>query len=195
MRAIVTFRAADTRYGIDVSAVSRVLERESIRPLPDPLPGVSGLVSLSGRSLPVLGLLAPAGAHLLILRSEGLDFGLLVDEVTGVLRMRASDLQAPPAGQAAPTVLSTVADTLLLDPAVLTRHLRGAAAPAQEATGGPEPTPPGRTAGASAGCCSPTIRSSPATLPRRRCARPDMTSSPPRTGPTPSPSPASTCRT
>ncbi|HET9074171.1 MAG TPA: chemotaxis protein CheW [Solirubrobacteraceae bacterium] len=130
MRALVTFRAGASLYAIDVEHVVEVQDRTDIRPLPDPLDGVVGLVALGSEWVPALSALAPAGTQVLSVRVADLRFGLLVDEVVAVIKVPATEMAPAPGGQARPVVIGMVGDALLLDPQGLARHLRRSPGPA-----------------------------------------------------------------
>jgi chemotaxis signal transduction protein len=75
-----------------------VLPAGELRPLPSPAPGVAGLAEHQGGALPVLETFGPGG-HVLVLEHAGERFGLLVEEVVGVVRVRDEEVEPAPAGQ------------------------------------------------------------------------------------------------
>jgi len=99
MRTIVRFRTADGVYAVPVEQVSEVRSAAGLAPLPAPLPGVAGLMPRTGGALPVLTVLGSLGHHVVIVENGRLSFGLLVEEVTGVLRVDEAQIGEPPPGQ------------------------------------------------------------------------------------------------
>jgi chemotaxis signal transduction protein len=104
MRTIVRFRTAEGDYAVPVEQVLEVRSRAGLSPLPAPLPGVAGLMRRDNGALPVLTVLGPGGHHVVIVENGPLSFGLLVEEVTGVLQVDETQISAPPPGQHQPLV-------------------------------------------------------------------------------------------
>lgn len=126
MRALVVFRTPAGRYAVDVACTGGVVEVEQLQPLPDPLPGVDGLLHVGGDVLPLLSVLGGPGAHAVVVESGGRRFALLAEEVTGVVKIRDDGVAPPPAGQDSAIVTGVVTaagDALLVDPAVLAERL------------------------------------------------------------------------
>jgi chemotaxis signal transduction protein len=75
--------------------------------LPTARPGVMGLLRRGGRSLSVL---APfgAGTFVVVVETASAAFGLVVQEVLGVVRVADEDVEPAPAGQADPLVVGVV---------------------------------------------------------------------------------------
>jgi chemotaxis signal transduction protein len=135
LAGVVCFRTAAGVWAVDVASARRVLPASALVALPDPLPGVVGLLEEPGSApLPVIALGddAPDSAHVLELEAGGRRFGLLVTEVTEVLRDERAQIGPPPGGQDEETVCGVVAlrdgTALLLDPEALARRLRRPAA-------------------------------------------------------------------
>lgn len=129
MKGYVLFRSGSARYAVRVSETRRVVPAAGLEPLPAPRPGVAGLLRGEGEPLPVLEGLHPDTGQVLELDAGGRRFGLLVGEVTGVLRESAGELGPPPGGQQDAVIAGTVHDrpdgapALLLDATVLGRRL------------------------------------------------------------------------
>lgn len=99
MKAIVCFRAPGGNYAVPVEQVSSVRPAAEITPLPSPRPGVVGLVSFGEKSLSVLSVLGSESGHVMLVEDDGLSFGLLVEEVTGVQQIDEATIGPPPPGQ------------------------------------------------------------------------------------------------
>lgn len=121
---VVTFSAEGRRWAVDVDAVAGVREAGDVRPLPDPLPEVLGVLDDGGETLTVLGPFGPPGEHVLLLRGAAGRYALAVDEVERVVRVRADEVGPAPAGQARSVVAGTVGDALLIDATLLEKGLR-----------------------------------------------------------------------
>lgn len=99
MRTIVRFRTGEGDYAVPVEQVLEVRSAAGLAPLPAPLPGVAGLMRRDNDALPVLTVLGSRGRHVVIVENGPLSFGLLVEEVTGVLQVDETQIGASPPGQ------------------------------------------------------------------------------------------------
>ena len=125
MRPMVRFRAQGAQYAVPVQDVRQVRTAENLSALPMGRAGVAGLVMDGEVALPVLSILGADGDRLLVLEADGRRFGLLVDEVSGVVD--EGRVAAPPAGQASPLITGVLdADkntALVIDAGVLARQV------------------------------------------------------------------------
>jgi chemotaxis signal transduction protein len=128
MTTMVCFRAGGTDYAVPVENVREVRSSEALLPLPTPRPGVMGLLSDRGNALTVIAPLGDGHDHVLLLDHDDHAFGLLVAEVTGVVKI-AGEVGPPPAGQIDHYIsgVFTTPDglVLLVDVAALDESLRG----------------------------------------------------------------------
>ena len=140
MTDIVVFRSGGAQWAVEVDFVRRVHAGADVVALPDPRPGVEGVMapSASGEALPVLTLLQASGRHLLELDAGGRRFALRVDRVLGVRRDVV--LSPAPDGQDDELACAVVltddpgdAAALLLDAEAVARRLSRAPLP----SGGP----------------------------------------------------------
>jgi chemotaxis signal transduction protein len=127
MSAVVRFSTVDGEWAVDVAQARRVVPAADLIPLPEPRPGVAGLLRLDGEALPVLATLGAGGGQVLELEARGRRFGLLVDEVTAVLRDDQARVGPAPGGQDEEVVCGVVASedgpALLVDAGALGRRL------------------------------------------------------------------------
>lgn len=129
MSGVVHFGTERGEWAVEVEHVERVLSGPALTELPDPLPGVAGLLRLPGASVaPVLDAVGgEIAGHVLVLTAAGRRFGLLAGRVRGILRAEHVRLQAAPAGQDEELVTATIpiddVNALLIDPAVLAARL------------------------------------------------------------------------
>jgi chemotaxis signal transduction protein len=125
MTTVVSFRSGGQDWAVALDRVQRVLADRGLLPLPDPKPGVAGVLYRDGDTVPVVSPLGAASGQVLVLDDNGTSIGLLVDEVIGIVRVQGEAGPAP-AGQRSPLVAGVLAGTsplLLLDVAALTGWL------------------------------------------------------------------------
>jgi chemotaxis signal transduction protein len=102
--AVVAFRFGGQDWAVAVERVRRVLRAAWLVPLPDPKPGVAGLLHDEAGTVTVLSPLGATRGQVLVLDYKGAAVGLLVDEVIGVERVDDPQTGPPPAGQRSPLV-------------------------------------------------------------------------------------------
>lgn len=103
---VLCFRVADETYGIDIMELKEIIKPRETTEVPHAPPFVAGVLSLRGIIIPVFILrerlgLAEAVARgkeriVVVKHGEGL-CGLLVDEVTQVVKVPAATIEHPPA--------------------------------------------------------------------------------------------------
>jgi chemotaxis methyl-accepting protein methylase/chemotaxis signal transduction protein len=123
---VVSFRSGGQHWAVALERVQRVLAARGLLPLPDPRPGVAGLLYRDGDTVPVLAALGGGRlGQVLVLDDHDRSFGLLVDEVIGIERVGGQPGPVP-AGQRSPLVAGVLPGSdprLLLDVAALTGWL------------------------------------------------------------------------
>ena len=105
---LVRFRTAKGVFLAPMASVLEVRPSGELQALPGRREGVAGLVEKDGRVLTVLSTLGSGGAHVLLLSSASGSFGLLKEEVLGVVSVTESEIQPPPLGQSADLVSGAV---------------------------------------------------------------------------------------
>jgi chemotaxis signal transduction protein len=107
VRTFVRFRTEAAYCLLPVEVVREVSDAQGLTNLPTAREGVIGLVRRGGRSLSVL---APfgAGKYVIIVETAGANFGLIVQEVLGVVHVAEADVEPAPAGQVDPLVVGLV---------------------------------------------------------------------------------------
>lgn len=127
MTTIVRFRAATGDYALPVESVTEVRFAAELTPLPTPQADVAGVMARGDHVLTVLSVLGHDGRHVLVVEHEGVTFGLLVDEVTGIHRVDDDLIGPPPHGQDREAVGGVIVDgegiVLLLHPGALQSRL------------------------------------------------------------------------
>lgn len=105
---VICFRVADEVYGIDIMELKEIIKPRETTEIPHAPPFIAGVVSLRGIIIPIfvmrerLGLgAAECGTKervIVVKRADGDGLcGILVDEVTQVVRIAAGSVEHPPA--------------------------------------------------------------------------------------------------
>lgn len=103
---LVCFEAGGKAYGVPLAAARFVRTSEQLVTLPNPAPGVAGL--LPGEPpLTVVSPLDAEGGHIIVLETRLGRFGLLVDVVTGLQKVETSSIRPSPRGQGRSVVSGT----------------------------------------------------------------------------------------
>ena len=135
---VLVMHVGDERYGVDVRRIVEVRPIDTLTPVPG-LPGIwAGLVNLRGVLHPVvdgaryLGVerQTPEAPHVVVLTTENLVVGFLVDHISGLRTILVEDIESPLGADAqahrkaisgvTPDLLLLLdVDTLLQDPALV----------------------------------------------------------------------------
>jgi purine-binding chemotaxis protein CheW len=103
-RQIVAMHLGKEVYGVDIAHIHTVITPNPITPVPQTPEYVEGVMNLRGRILPVIDLRKRFNVpsvnegdsyRIVIVEVEGLSAGLIVDTVSEVLRLKASEIQSP----------------------------------------------------------------------------------------------------
>lgn len=106
---LIAFMLAAERYAVEVRHVAGVQTLRELAAVPCTPPFVAGIINVRGSILPVVDLrrlldLPGRGIvdlhHVILVRDEGMEFGLLADLVEGMVRLPVSLLQTGPQGGA-----------------------------------------------------------------------------------------------
>lgn len=101
----VVFRLGDTRFGVDIRQVVRIVRLTPITRVPQAPRFLSGIISYRGQVVPVVDLhlrLALPGveyddtARILIVELDSQPVGMLVDSVVGISHIPVESIQEPP---------------------------------------------------------------------------------------------------
>jgi chemotaxis signal transduction protein len=104
---MVRFSTGGIEYCLPVDATRAVRSLEGLVPLPAPREHVAGLLP-GDPPLLVLSPFGAGGRRIIVVQADGLAFGLLVDEVTGLRRIDETAVLTAPRGQARDLVCGTV---------------------------------------------------------------------------------------
>jgi purine-binding chemotaxis protein CheW len=108
-RGVLTFVAGGEIYGVEILSIREIIKLREITEVPRAPRFLLGVVTVRGLVLPVIDLRlrlrldAPPlerTARILVVMHKGERFGLLVDEVRGVVRFADAQIEPPPASLA-----------------------------------------------------------------------------------------------
>jgi purine-binding chemotaxis protein CheW len=103
--AVLTFVAGGETFGLPIGVIREIIKLREITEVPRAPHFVLGIITVRGMVIPVLDLrrrlsLEPTpptrAARVLVTSHEGEPFGLLVDAVTGVVRLLPTEIEPPP---------------------------------------------------------------------------------------------------
>ena len=103
---IVVFSLHDQVYGVNIASVLEIIRTESVTKLPGTPVFIEGIINLSGRVIPVMDLCLRFGlppsqisdsTRVIIVEAGGVTMGMIVNSVSEVLRIQASNLEPIPA--------------------------------------------------------------------------------------------------
>ncbi|MCW2546389.1 MAG: hypothetical protein JWN96_849 [Mycobacterium sp.] len=124
---MVRFRTGDGEFAITVDHVLEVRRTTGLVPMPSPGPGVVGLLPRATDTLTVLTLLGSGREHVLVIDAGKGLFGLLVEEVSGILSIDEREVEPAPRGQSSDLVSGLIRTgdgvVLLIDAHALERRV------------------------------------------------------------------------
>jgi purine-binding chemotaxis protein CheW len=109
-RAVLTFVVGGETYGLEILAIREIIKVREVTEVPRTPSFLIGIISVRGSVIPVIDLRMrlkltatppTRAARILVVIKDGEPFGLLVDAVSGVLRLAESEIEAPPSTLAA----------------------------------------------------------------------------------------------
>lgn len=108
---IVTFQLGEELYGVDIMDVKEIVKTQSVRTIPHAPAYVEGIFNLRGEVIPIISLhkrfriekLAYDNAleeelngGVIILNIDGLKISIIIDKVSRVIMINATDVKPPP---------------------------------------------------------------------------------------------------
>ena len=106
--SMVRFRTAEGTFLASTASVLEVRTAAEVTSLPSRKKGVAGLIERDGSALSVLSTFGSKGGHVIVLKTTAGSFGLLADEVTGVVNVSELEIEPAPLGQDRPLVSGVV---------------------------------------------------------------------------------------
>ena len=104
---LVVFMLDDEEFACNISDVREVLKMVKVTPLPQSLKFIEGVINLRGEVIPIIDLRKRFNlpevdyserSRIIIVEVGANQVGLIVDEVSEVLRLSSSQVQASPSG-------------------------------------------------------------------------------------------------
>ena len=101
---LVVFCLANEYYGVDISSVNTIIRMQEITAIPKAPVFVEGVINLRGSIVPVIDLRKRFGlvlgeytksSRIVVVETEGLLIGLIVDAVAETLRLSADAIEPP----------------------------------------------------------------------------------------------------
>ncbi|WP_461834045.1 chemotaxis protein CheW [Desulfothermus sp.] len=105
MLQLVSFRLGDEEFGVDIMQVQEIIRMQDITSVPNAPEFVEGVINLRGRVIPIIDLRKRFGleekshdkaTRIIVVKVDDLTVGLVVDEVSEVLRIPADTVEPPP---------------------------------------------------------------------------------------------------
>lgn len=102
---LVTFHLDREQYGVDIGSVQEIIRVGTITAVPNTPPFVKGVINLRGKVIPVLDLrrrlLLPEAtltkkSRIMVVEAAGKTLGVLVDEVSQVMKLPGAAVESPP---------------------------------------------------------------------------------------------------
>ena len=101
---LVLFCLGDEEYAISISQVKEIIQYKGVTKLPNTPEYMEGVFTLRGKIIPVVDLVRRLGLttsknddkRVLIIETAGREIGIVVDEVTEVIRLQDSAIEPPP---------------------------------------------------------------------------------------------------
>lgn len=102
---LVVFQLRNEEYALSISKVKEIIRYNGATKLPDTPDYLEGIINLRGKVIPVVDLARrfgltrekQDGVQALIVEAAGREVGVVVDQVTEVLRLDDSDIELPQA--------------------------------------------------------------------------------------------------
>lgn len=133
MMSMLRFRTREGTFLAPIEKVTGVGLATEIKPLPGRKARVAGFVEREGRAVTVLSTLGESGTHIVLFSSTGEHFGLLAEEVTGVVSVSEVDVEPAPSGQERGFVKGIVKTRTGLELMLSVDALRSELAPVKQA--------------------------------------------------------------
>jgi len=105
MLQLVSFKLGDEEFGVDIMQVQEIIRMQDITAVPNAPEFVEGVINLRGRVIPIVDLRKRFGleekshdkaTRIIVVKVDDLTVGLIVDEVSEVLRIPVDTVEPPP---------------------------------------------------------------------------------------------------
>lgn len=101
---LVIFMLAGEEFGIDIQHVNEIIRQQEITQIPRSARDIEGVINLRGRIIPILNLRERLGlpieadtraTRIVVVETTGHTIGMIVDGVSGVLRLPGESIEPP----------------------------------------------------------------------------------------------------
>ena len=105
MLQLVSFKLGEEEFGVDIMQVQEIIRMQNITAVPNAPEFVEGVINLRGRVIPIVDLRKRFGleekshdkaTRIIVVKVDDLTVGLIVDEVSEVLRIPVDTVEPPP---------------------------------------------------------------------------------------------------
>lgn len=106
LRQLVCFKLGEEEFGVDINNVQEINRMVDITKIPQSLDYVEGVINLRGKIIPVIDLRKRFGfltleertkeTRIVVLETETVTVGIIVDQVTEVLRIPSGSIEPTP---------------------------------------------------------------------------------------------------
>ncbi len=105
MLQLVSFKLGDEEFGVDILQVQEIIRMQNITRVPNAPHFVEGVINLRGKVIPIIDLRkrfdlghheADKNTRIVVVKIDDIVVGLIVDEVSEVLRIPADTVEPPP---------------------------------------------------------------------------------------------------
>lgn len=101
---LVTFKLGEEEYGLEILRIQEVNRWSAVTAMPNAPHYIDGIINLRGRVIPVVNLRKlfglpfehPEQSRIMVVNACGTTIGLIVDNVSEVLRIPAATIETPP---------------------------------------------------------------------------------------------------
>jgi purine-binding chemotaxis protein CheW len=105
---LVLFRLGNEEYAISITQVKEIIQYKDATKLPNTPEYMEGIITLRGKVIPVVNLALrlelttskESDRRVLIVETAGREIGIVVDDVTEVIRLQESAIEPPPTATA-----------------------------------------------------------------------------------------------
>lgn len=103
---LVVFHVRDEEFGVPIEEIQEIIKVNNITPIPDTPAFIKGIINVRGDIVTTIdmkvrfdirGKKTSNARHILITKQNDSLFGMMVDEVTEVLRINENEIKPPPA--------------------------------------------------------------------------------------------------
>lgn len=101
---LIIFRSGNEEFGVDINAVREIIKVGLVTPIPNSPKYIKGIINVRGEIVTIIDIKSrfnldgeeSAPKHIVVTKQEEGLFGLMVDEVSEVLRIQNNEIKAPP---------------------------------------------------------------------------------------------------